>query len=87
MNSKPLLPKIVWRLFDINLGKPNLSGYNIDIPVYVDSEIFNNEYFMFNPFNPCKTIRIKTTDLKEIYKNMKNEIKFFDNSKEELTIF
>jgi hypothetical protein len=32
---------------------------------------------MFNPADPKKTLRIKTSDLKKIYDNMKNPVKFF----------
>jgi hypothetical protein len=49
----------------------------------VDSEIFENEYFMFNPWISTKTIRIKTSDLEKIYKTLKNEVKIFDFSGEE----
>lgn len=50
---------------------------NIDIPIFVDNEIFNYEFFMFNPWIPTKTIRIKTTDLKDIYAFLKNPVSFF----------
>lgn len=57
---------------------------NSEVPVYVDNEIFDHEYFMFNPADPCKSIRFKTTDLKKIYENMKNKIKFFTIWEEEV---
>lgn len=57
---------------------------NENIKVYVDWEIFEHEYFMFNPWVPDKTIRVKTDDLKNIYKNMKNDIKFFKLSNESI---
>lgn len=57
---------------------------NTLVPVYVDSEIFQNEYFMFNPWDPCKTIRLKTTDLKKVYESMKNSHKFFTIWEEEV---
>lgn len=58
---------------------------NSEVPVYVDNEIFESEYFMFNPADPCKSIRVKTIDLKKIYENMKNQVKFFKISEEEIT--
>lgn len=57
---------------------------NFEVPIYVDNEIFTNEYFMFNPANPCKSIRIKTIDLKNIYSKIKNPIKFFTISEDEI---
>lgn len=58
---------------------------NISIPVYVDSEIFQHEYFMFNPADPTKSIRLNTQDLKKIYKNMENNIKIFTLNEEEIS--
>lgn len=57
---------------------------NQDIPIYIDNEIFKNEHFMFNPADPCKSIRVKTIDLWKIYKNLKNQIKFFEIKEEEI---
>ena len=59
---------------------------NISVPVYVDDEIFDSEYFMFNPADPCKTIRLKTTELKKIYENMENIVKFFNINQDSLII-
>jgi len=56
---------------------PSFGFKNEDIPVYVDLDIFENEFFMFNPDDPEKTIRLKTSDLKKVYENMKNPVKFF----------
>jgi hypothetical protein len=57
---------------------------NDEIKVYVDFEIFEHEYFMFNPWVPDRTIRVKTGDLKNIYKSMENEVKFFKLSEESI---
>lgn len=51
---------------------------NNDINIFVDREIFEYEYFMFNPWIATKTIRIKVVDLEKIYKSLDNEIKIFD---------
>lgn len=59
---------------------------NIEVPVFVDSEIFEHEYFMFNPSDAWKSVRVRTQDLKKIYENMKNEVKFFTLTEEELII-
>ena len=57
---------------------------NVEVPVYVDSEIFEHDYFMFNPADPCKSVRVKTEDLKNIYSQMKNPVKFFTIGEEEV---
>ena len=56
---------------------PPFGFENENIKIYVDSEIFEHEFFMFNPGDPKKTISLKTLDLENIYKNLKNEIIIF----------
>lgn len=58
---------------------------NISIPVYVDSEIFQYEFFIFNPADPTKSLRISTQDLKKVYENMKNNVKIFTLTEEEVS--
>ena len=65
---------------------PPFGFQNKTIKIFVDKEIFNSEYFMFNPGISTKTIRIKTSDLKEIYLSLENQIKIFEFLEEE-TIF
>lgn len=65
---------------------PPFGFQNKIIKIFVDKEIFNSEYFMFNPGISTKTIRIKTSDLKEIYLSLENQIKLFEFLEEE-TIF
>lgn len=60
---------------------------NDNIRIFVDSEIFENEFFIFNPAVPTKSIQIKTSDLKRVYGNLKNEIKFFIHNEEKFEIF
>lgn len=72
--------EINWVIWSI----PPFGFENGEIPIFVDKEIFEHEYFMFNPAVPTKTIRIKTSDLKEIYKTLENKIKLFDFSQEEV---
>ncbi|MDD3145093.1 MAG: YbaK/EbsC family protein [Candidatus Gracilibacteria bacterium] len=62
---------------------PPFGFQNKTIKIFVDKVIFDSEYFMFNPGISTKTIRVKTSDLLEIYKSLKNEIKIFDFSLEE----
>lgn len=59
---------------------------NISIPIFVDTDIFEHEYFMFTPAIPTKTIRVKTTDLMKIYKNTQNNVKLFKVSEEEFSV-
>lgn len=61
---------------------PPFGFENSEIPLYVDAEIFNHEYFCFNPWIPTKSIQIKTEDLKNMYLHLKNKVKIFDFSDE-----
>ena len=62
-------------------------GYmNKELPIYVDEEIFRYEYFMFNPAMHTKSIRVKPEDLKEIYVNIKNNVKLFNISEHGIDI-
>ena len=56
---------------------PSFGYSNQEIPIYVDSEIFQEDYFMFTPNDPRKTIRIKTGDLNYLYTKLVNPVKFF----------
>lgn len=59
---------------------------NIDLPIFVDNEIFDHDYFIFNPSCPDKSIRVTTKDLKLIYKNLDNKIKYYIHSESEFRI-
>ncbi len=73
---KSLLWATIWSI-------PPFGFWNENIKIFIDKEIFFHDYFMFNPWIPTKTIRVKTSDLLQIYKSLKNEIKIFDFSMED----
>ncbi len=50
---------------------------NEEIPLFVDKEIFDFKYFIFNPWNAQKSIQIETIKLRKIYENLKNPTIFF----------
>ena len=60
---------------------------NSEIPLFVDAEIFENEFFCFNPGVPEKSIQLSTNDLKKVYISLKNSTKLFDFRNEENKIF
>ncbi len=59
---------------------------NETITIYIDDEIFEHEYFMFNPATTTKSIRIKTTDLQTIYSKMMNPLRFFSLTEDNFEI-
>ena len=54
------------------------------LPMYIDNEIFLHEHYIFNPWDPNKSIQIFTKDLKNIYNKMNNPIKYFVHSESAL---
>ncbi len=77
-NIRFATPEEVERITGCKIGAIPPFGYlNPEIPIYVDEEIFQHEYFMFNPAVHTKSIRIKTEDLKKIYKAVEQPVKFF----------
>lgn len=75
-----IINSIIWSI-------PPFWFENSLIPIFVDVEIFENEFFIFNPSVPFKSIQIKTQDLKKIYDNLPNIIKYFKHSEEEFELF
>lgn len=57
---------------------PPFGHFNKELPIYVDKEIFEHDYFMFNPALHVKSIRIKSDDLKKIYSEFDNSVKIFE---------
>ena len=73
---------------DIDFNKLMKLDYDsLESDIYVDKEIFSNEYFMFNPFLKNKTIRIKSQDLLKIYNYLNNKVQIFSlNENNELIL-
>ncbi len=65
---------------------PPFGFSNSEIPVFVDEEIFEHEFFMFNPAISTKTIRVKTSDLMKVYESLENKVKLFKVSEEEFSV-
>ncbi len=55
---------------------------NDNLRIYVDCEIFESDYFIFNPSIPTKSIRISTESLKNVYSYLPNIIKYFTHKDE-----
>ena len=66
---------------------PPFGFENQNIPMYIDREIFDHEFFIFNPSIPTKSIQISTESLEKIYANLPNPIKYFSHSEEQFELF
>ncbi len=75
----PLLWATIWSI-------PPFWFENKEIRIFVDEEIFSQEYFIFNPSIPTKSIRITTEDLRRIYTNLENEVRYFVHEEERFEI-
>ncbi|MFA6322530.1 MAG: YbaK/EbsC family protein [Candidatus Buchananbacteria bacterium] len=42
--------------------------------IYIDPKIYDQEWLLFSPIFPTKTVQIKGADLKKIFKNLKNNV-------------
>lgn len=49
-------------------------GFDKSIPIFVDPKIYEDDWFLFSPLYPTKTIQIKGKDLKKVFKNSGNKI-------------
>lgn len=61
--------------------------YNKEICIFLDKEIFEYDFFIFNPSIPTKSIQIYKEDLIKIYNNLPNPIKYFSHTEEEFELF
>lgn len=49
-------------------------GFDSKYDVYVDPNIYNQEWFLFSPVLPTKTIQAKGVDLKKVFDNLENKV-------------
>lgn len=49
-------------------------GFDENINIFVDPEIYNEEWFLFSPLYSTKTIQVKGKDLKKVFGNCGNKI-------------
>lgn len=61
---------------------PPIIPENKELQIFVDLEIFESDYFMFNPADPTRTLRISTKDLKKVYEILDNSVKYFVHTDE-----
>jgi len=49
-------------------------GFNSLYNIYVDPKIYDQEWFLFSPVLPTKTVQVKGSDLRKVYSNLENKI-------------
>lgn len=55
-------------------------GFGLEIPIYVDPEVFTHEWILISPAIPTVTIQMRGMDLRKVYAGLENPI-------EEVTTF
>jgi hypothetical protein len=49
-------------------------GFDKNIDIFVDSEIYKVDWFLFSPLYSTKTIQVKGEDLDKVFKNIANKV-------------
>lgn len=49
-------------------------GFDSNVDIYIDPQIYDQEWFLFSPAVPTKTIQIRGLDLKKIFNSLQNKI-------------
>lgn len=49
-------------------------GFDSDIDIYVDPHMYQQDWFLFSPVLPTRTIQAKGSDLKRVFDNLSNKV-------------
>lgn len=49
-------------------------GFSKEIAIFIDPSIFHQEWFLFSPVLPTRTIQIKGADLQKIFSSLPNKV-------------
>lgn len=50
-------------------------GFEQNIPIYIDPSVYEQEWLLFSPLLPTKTVQAKALDLKRVFQNLPNSVK------------
>jgi Ala-tRNA(Pro) deacylase len=71
-------PKELRKDFGAEPGCAYLFGFNKEIPIFIDPIIYKQDWLLFSPILPDKTVQVKAADLKKVFDVLDNEIKEID---------
>lgn len=66
-------PEELREYFGAEPGRACPFGFDESINIYIDPKIYSQEWFLFSPLFPTKTIQVKGSDLRQIFSNLKNK--------------
>lgn len=49
-------------------------GFASDYDIYIDPKIYDQEWFLFSPVLPSKTVQAQGSDLKKVFDNLTNRV-------------
>ena len=54
-------------------------GFDVQYDLYVDPEIYKQEWMLFSPVVPTKTVQAKGADLKKVFDSLENKVQEVTN--------
>ncbi len=58
-------------------------GFDAQYDIYVDPKIYEQEWMLFSPIVPTKTVQIKGADLKKVFNSLENKVQEVTNFNQE----
>ncbi len=49
-------------------------GFNVQYDIYIDPKIYEQEWMLFSPVVPTRTVQAKGSDLKKIFDSLENKV-------------
>ena len=62
-------------------------GFDAQYDVYVDPKIYEQEWMLFSPVAPTKTVQAKGSDLKKVFSSLENKVQEVTNFNQQTGIF
>ena len=73
------LPEELAEQFGAKPGCAYPFGFDARFPIYVDPQIFEEEWLLFSPVLPTKTVQAKGADLKKLFEDLENKVEEVSN--------
>ncbi|MFA5792398.1 MAG: YbaK/EbsC family protein [Candidatus Gracilibacteria bacterium] len=77
LNAKKVrlaLPEELLEHFGAKPGCAYPFGFDTKFNIFVDPKIFNEEWLLFSPVLPTKTVQAKGSDLKKVFTSLSNKV-------------
>ncbi|MEW5805502.1 MAG: YbaK/EbsC family protein [Patescibacteria group bacterium] len=68
------IPEELKETFGTEPGCAYPFGFDEDIKIFIDPDIYKQEWFLFSPVLPTRTVQVRGVDLKKVFDNLKNSV-------------